>query len=365
MDKKRKTILFLSESIRRDNHRPLVYFKKYRCLHLYIKAPYGDMIKEDFVSSEKVKIHKVFARIRKESPDVLQGVEPFGSKIGFILSVISYYYALTSKVKLVSPVYENRPIHEKFSLFQRILLRLFCPMYLKRADVVIPVTNKSEEIVKSYYSRAKIDRSVIWGSWGIDTDEFRPLKEKERGLLVYVGKLIQEKGLKYMLEGFSGALEEVKYLKLNIVGDGPYKHDMETIIKMLKIDRKVKFIGLVPNKEVPRYMSEAELCLYPSYATKKWAEQTGLVNFQALSCGTPLLTTDSGGNPEYIKDGEGAMIVHQRNSEEIESSIIKFFTDETYKNDLTDRARKYVRRFDSKIQIGKAENLLDKIFNED
>ena len=120
----------------------------------------------------------------------------------------------------------------------------------------------------------------------------------------------------------------------------------------------MEFLGFIKNKNLPSIYSSAELVIYPSVATKKWEEQVGTVNFQALACATPILTTKSGAIPEYIKNGEGAILVKEKSAKQIAAAIRKFFSDSKERIRLTKLARPFVSRYEARGEIAKAEKII-------
>jgi glycosyltransferase involved in cell wall biosynthesis len=361
---KKSKVIFISESIRRDSHAPLRYFKNVKVLHFYLNAPYKDMAEEDLKGARQVDIRDLEKEIIKEDPDFIQGAEPFGSRLSLKLAYISYRASLKSKAKLVIPILENRPLSERFSALQRAVLRAFCPKYFDHASAVLILNNGAEKNVKAYAPKAKIIRGIIWGVWGVDTDLFKPIGQKIDGQIIYAGRWVEEKGLKYMLEGFQKAHEQILGLKLNLFGHGSYEEEMRKFTKENGLTDHIKFMGQVKNVDLPRHFSESELCIYPSITQRRWEEQVGTVNFQAMACGTPVLTTRSGAIPEYIKDGEGAILVDEKNSEQISEAIVRFFEDASFKKKMQKEAREYIMRFDAKEEVEKAEKLLLKLKNE-
>ena len=121
-------VIFISESIRRDSHLPLRFVRSLEVKHFYLSAPYGDMGRDDFKGAEKVALGDLPRRIAEEKPAVIQGVEPFGSRLALKLSFISLRAKRATGAKLIVPVLENRPVSERFNLLQRVVLRLFCPI---------------------------------------------------------------------------------------------------------------------------------------------------------------------------------------------------------------------------------------------
>ncbi|MDH4358399.1 MAG: glycosyltransferase family 4 protein [Candidatus Berkelbacteria bacterium] len=361
MSSNKPKIVFVSESIRRDSHAPLRYLRGFKVVHFYLKAPYKDMTKEDFKGSWQVSGQELFEKIINEKPVIIQGVEPFGSRVAFYLAYICYKAARATRAKLVVPVLENRPVAERFNLWQRFFLRLFCPILFKQAAAVVTLNNGAVRNVKSYYKDAKIKRGIIWGVWGVDLDLFRPVGPREHGKIIFVGRLIEDKGLRYLVEGFKMASRKLPYLHLQLVGQGPYEKELRDYVKKEGLERQVDFAGAVPNTELPRYFSSAEIAAYLSITMKRWEEQVGTVNFQALACGTVVLTAKSGAIPEYIKEGEGAILVRERSSSAIEKAILKFYNNRTFRRRLFASTLPASKNFDIKGEISKAEKLFEEI----
>lgn len=358
---KKPKLVLVSQSIRRDIQAPLAYFKDFEVVHFYLEAPYGDMSKKDLKLARKATLTNLVSEIVKEKPDIIQGAEPFGSKLALRICAKCLKASRMTGAKLVIPVFENRPIAQRFNLVQRAVLKAFCPSYFGYASAVICLNQGAKKNVIYYNAKAKIFDGLIWGVWGVDLQRFKPTGPKIKGKIIYVGRLVEEKGLKFLLQAFLLSSKKIEYLSLQIVGGGPLEQDLKDFVLNNNLKDKVEFTGIVKNQVLPELFSSAELCIYPSITEKRWEEQVGTVNLQALACGTPVITTISGAIPEYIKEGEGAILVKERNARQIAGSIIKFFENEELKKSLTGGAIKAVKKYDVRLQIRKAEELLKKI----
>ena len=356
-------IVFVSEAIRRDNHAPLKLFNRFEIVHFYLKVDFK-MSEDDLRGARRVALTDLYKKIVAEKPDIIQGAEPFGSRLAFYLAIVCKKAAKKTGAKLIIPVFENRPIKERFNFIQRAALRIFCPTYFKRATMIALNSGASRNI-KYYFARARIIEGLVWGVWGVDLDFFHPSAKKIHGQIVYVGRLVEEKGLKYLVEGFAASAAKLPYLKLNLVGKGDFEGDLRQMVKNLKIEKKVRFVGPVENTQLPQYFCEAELSIYPSITTKRWEEQVGTVNLQALSCGTPVLTTKSGAIPEYITDGEGAIIVDEKDSAAIAQAILKFYKDGKLRAKLSSEAREKASKYDIKKEVEKAQSILEQLLDEE
>lgn len=357
----KQKIIFISESIRRDSHAPLKYFEEFEVIHFYLKAPYGDMTQKDLAGAKCVSLDNLLQEIVSAKPDFIQGAEPFGSKLSLRISAIALKAAGQTGAKLIIPILENRPISERFNLIQRIVLRLFCPKYFKAAQAVVCMNEGAVKNVKYYYEKAAIKTGIIWGVWGVDLNLFKPVAKKINGRIVFVGRWVEEKGIKFLLEGFAMAKQKVEFISLDFVGSGVLEEYIKNFIREHNLKDSINIVGYIKNEDLPYYISRAELDVYPSITVKRWEEQVGTVNFQALACGTALLTTRSGAIPEYIEDGRGAMLIKEKSAEDISEAIVKFFSNEKFKNGLITGAREAAKEYDIKKEINKAQELLKKL----
>ena len=171
---------------------------------------------------------------------------------------------------------------------------------LGNADKVIFVSNALLNKAKSL-SYSGTNAVVIPN--GIDPKIFKPLdKEKikrELGLnkkvVGYVGNLKYVKRADKFSEIFENIAlkQEVEFL---VVGDGELRENVEKECRQKSL--KVKFVGRVPNDEVPYYMNAMDVMILPSRN-----EGFGAVIIEAQACGVPVVGSSNGGIPEAIGNG--------------------------------------------------------------
>ena len=123
-------------------------------------------------------------------------------------------------------------------------------------------------------------------------------------ILLFVGRLIEEKGILELLRAFAILSKEDTHLHCLIVGDGPLKPEAEQLAGTLEINSKIEFLGWRPREEIPSWMSAADLLIVPSRETNGWQEAQGLVVVEAMAVGTPIVASRLGGIPDMVIDGE-------------------------------------------------------------
>src|SRR3989344_4917908 len=141
---------------------------------------------------------------------------------------------------------------------------------LRNADKITVVSNAiKKEILTTLNPKLKID--VV--SMGVDSKKFNPrqrddsIKKKYKigeEFLLFVGRLAEKKGVKYLLEAMPDVLKKFPKAKLLIVGSGPLEKELKEIHKNLKLKDSVVFTGAIANAELPKYYATADIFVGPS-----------------------------------------------------------------------------------------------------
>lgn len=131
---------------------------------------------------------------------------------------------------------------------------------------------------------------------GVDmADRFIPSNAVVRSgsELLFVGRLVEKKGLRHLLDALPTVLQTRPDVTLTIAGFGPDEERLRKQIRSLKLDGVVNFIGAIPQKDLPKLYQRAALFVAPFVeATSGDQEGLGLVLVEAISCGCPVLCGD-------------------------------------------------------------------------
>jgi len=128
-------------------------------------------------------------------------------------------------------------------------------------------------------------------------------ESKELFRFLNVGSLISIKNHIELLNAFSSAFKGLKKVKLLIIGDGPLRKELEALVEILEITTQVQFFGEVNREKILYEMGRCNIFILPSLH-----ETFGVVLIEALACGKPVITTDSGG-PRCIINEENGILV--------------------------------------------------------
>ena len=146
---------------------------------------------------------------------------------------------------------------------------------------------------------------------GIDPDEkasVRPEWAPKRYILA-VGKMFAVNGFDLLLQAFAHASLPAD-IKLVLAGDGPQRGELEQLTEALGIGSQVVFPGALDRPTVVTIMAGAHMLVVPSRV-----EAFGIVILEGWRAGVPVIATTEGGPPEFVSDGEEALLVDPTDQE--------------------------------------------------
>ena len=175
-------------------------------------------------------------------------------------------------------------------------------LVLGRAAAVLPV---SADIARALDLPA--DAPVL--RMGVDAAALRAAvgeRRPEAGLLVYVGRLADKKGVDVLID----ALAAVDGARLDVIGDGPDREALEAHVRGQGVDSRVRFLGKLPKSGVLAALARAQIVVIPSRVGAGGdMEGTPVVLCEAMAAGVPVVASDLGGLGECIEDGIDGLLV--------------------------------------------------------
>jgi glycosyltransferase involved in cell wall biosynthesis len=141
--------------------------------------------------------------------------------------------------------------------------------------------------------------------------------------VLYVGRLVKEKGLPNLLEAFRRVAAEEEGVRLVIVGGGALMGGLQAWVDGHGLRGRVTFTGPVPHGEVGRYFDDAAIVVVPS----RWPEPLGMVVLEALYAGKPVVATGHGGIVDIIEDGVNGILVPPEDPAALSGAILQLLRD--------------------------------------
>ena len=224
---------------------------------------------------------------------------------------------------------------------------------LERADAVSVVSNAMRDSCADLGIAA--DRVVVQ-SMGVDLDSvFVPGdKDAARDGLVFVGRLVDKKGLSHLIDAMAILAGRHPGLRLTVVGDGPLRESLVGQARTTGVLDRIRFVGSVPNDDVPRFLRSARIAVMPSVvAASGDQEGLGLVAVEALGCGCAVVASDLPAVRDTILDASTGLVAKPADGADLAAKIERLLDDENLRKALAERGRRHAVENFNWPQVGK------------
>lgn len=333
--------------------------------------------------SEKDKTYGTFVKMFKESIERNTSDIVFdcclirGRSNSFIVKVYKYiifYFTIVYKTLFTKYdfVYNHQITHSapalrfcrffrKFKLVMNIhggdivtidntskkLLSLAIPLLVDSSLIVVP-SEYFKNIVFNKVPGLSGDQLFVSASGGVDRNVFTCLNvcKKTTGTIVCVSRIDTGKGWDVLVD----AVSELKFCgeifgkRVLFVGYGLQTKLLNEKIKGLDLLDYCCYLGPKTHQELNELYNQADLMIFPTMLY----ESLGLVGIEAMACGCPVIGSNIGCLPEYIKDGITGFLFESGNSHELAEKIIDFYKlTEEQQNAMRLQSVRAAHRYDS------------------
>lgn len=165
----------------------------------------------------------------------------------------------------------------------------------------------------------------------VDTDRFAFVKQPrsqrngselptDRPVILTVRRLVARMGIENLIESISSVKEEHPDVLLTIGGKGYLRPELESVVRSAGLEDNVEFLGFIPEDDLPQHYGAADLFVMPT----ENLEGFGLSTIESLSCGTPVVGTSVGANPEVIGGLDEALLCDGASAEALSRGICQW-----------------------------------------
>ncbi len=200
--------------------------------------------------------------------------------------------------------------------------------FIRTADAVTANSSYTAGMIQRVYDRevvripfgATIEPVAPPGPAAVST-EGRPFE------LLFVGRLVERKGVHYLLEALARLRTDVP-VYLRVVGDGPMRGMLERRARDLGVADRVRFDGFVPNDVLSHRFATCDAFVLPAVVDAKGdTEGLGVVLVEALTYGKPVIASAAGGIVDVIRDGETGILVPPGDTAALAGAIERLVAD--------------------------------------
>lgn len=169
--------------------------------------------------------------------------------------------------------------------------------------------------------------------------------------ILFVGRLVEKKGIRYLVEAMPRVLAVHPSMKLSIAGEGPDKQGLQQLVQRLGLTAAVNVMGAVDQEALREKYRRATVFVAPSVVAQGGDQEgLGLVFVEALGCACPVIASDLPAISDVIRDGETGLICRQNDSVDLADKILFLLERPELQHSLGENGRRYVvDRFDWEI----------------
>lgn len=236
------------------------------------------------------------------------------------------------------------PFHEETGMLQTAVYTAVERLAARWCDRIVAVS----EHQRGWAMRQKIgdpDRIVAIPN-GISDGRVRPTRPREqvrrelevsdRFVLLSTGRLVDQKGLEYLIDAAAMVRGQMPTVSVVLAGDGPRRSDLERLVRARRLEDVVRFLGF--RRDVANLLAAADLVVLPSL----W-EGLSISLLEAMAAGKAVVTTSIGANREVTNDGESAVLVPPKDPGSLAVAILALAADAPRRERLAQRGREIQR----------------------
>jgi colanic acid/amylovoran biosynthesis glycosyltransferase len=172
---------------------------------------------------------------------------------------------------------------------------------LKKSSALFLAVSKF--ILRKLLEQGFPDERVLVHYTGVDTKKFRPASTETSPIILFVGRMAESKGVKFLILAAANVQKQLPEVELVLIGEGMLREDLEKLAKQSL--RRYRFLGARTSLEVREWMNRASIVCVPSITMRSGEEEAfGMVCAEAQAVAKPVVAFSSGGISEAISHGE-------------------------------------------------------------
>lgn len=272
-------------------------------------------------------------------------------RVYVILLVLLYH-------KIPVLMYVHCDAKDELAGSKKIARKIINVVAAKSARRIIAISKYvKESIVKNFKANPeKIE--IIYN--GVDVSRFseRHVEVHDPIRLVFVGRLVKVKGVQIALQALKICANRNLNFSFTIVGDGPYKKQLEAISKELRVDDYCTFAGM--RTDVPQILENSDIFIHPCV----WEEGFGIGIVEAMAAGKICICSNSGAIPEIITDGVDGYLVEKGNPEVLAEAIIAAIENKDHWESMQKQAVITAQKYSINKFVSRLDEVVEEIVDE-
>ena len=255
------------------------------------------------------------------------------------------FYGLISlfiKEELIATAWGSDVLINKRNIIKKILVK----KVIKKSQFITCDAYHLKNVLINDYATPENKIHII--NFGIDSQKFskQAFNEDIRKKLDILDNLtiVSTRGfetiydIQTLIKAIPLVLEHNPKTKLILVGGGTIKNKLELLVNKLKLNDNVAFIGSVPNKKLPKLLSNMDIYVSTSLSDAGLASSTA----EAMACEVPAVVSNSAENDKWIMDGQNGFLFPIKDYKKLASILVKLLQDKNLRKIIGKEGRKII-----------------------
>lgn len=321
-------IFFLSEKLKDLGHQITIFgpeknilpYKNYQPISkiLQLPVPNGNWAN---ITIESKNNKKLIEKINRQQYDIIHIHEPY---IPFVNWEI-IKKTQSKKIATFHSAWDNDSLVNFINPFIALFQDIFSTNFTGAIFVSKIVKKRWQDLCSK-----KVIQKVIYH--GVDKSFF-PINKKDSNIinLLFVGRIVNRKGLKYLLKAIKKITKDLSNIKLTVLGDGPMKKSLENYVTKNKLKKFVSFKGETIGQEKIKYYQNADIFCAPYFD-----EAFGITIIEAMACGLPIVAFKNSAFKEILKDYPyPELLVKPRDVDKLTRALEKIIEDKNMRQEIS------------------------------
>lgn len=232
---------------------------------------------------------------------------------------------------------------EQNKLWRRLILKhsdavVAVSEFMKKLAVLIGAEEKKVKVIYNSVDFTLSNNPVIAG-FPNKIGDLTGLTHNNK-VLISAGRLVPWKNMGVFIDIMPDLIKKYGEIKLVIIGDGPEYNNLQLTINNLHLEKDIILMGKIPHEKIMEQFAGADIFILNT-------DYEGLSHtiLEAMSAGAPVISTNIGGNPEVIQNGENGLLVGYNNKKQWQEAIEKLLDDSELRESFIAKARTDLAKF--------------------
>jgi len=226
---------------------------------------------------------------------------------------------------------------------------------ITEAEAVLTCTHFNKTFFLEKYPMIKDDKIRVFYH-GIDTERFSPQDKTSDIFTIFsVGRLVPKKGFPDLLKACAALKEKGIAFVCTIVGDGPLRSELESLVAELHLQNHVQLLGALPSSHMQEHYRQADVFALPCVVEDD-GNRDGIPNViaEAMAMQLPIVSTTVSGIPELVQHDKSGVLINEHDTEALTAALERLIKNADLRLKMGREGRDRVKTvFDSQVCLDK------------